>query len=258
MYNDYESFVNNITKDNIKTINFKSNRNYNSILEHVSVELGEQYLRLIEKEFNNITFENILEYVNINDVHGCPTQYTYKNKDGNNFTCSPTSLRYVYNALVILDHYKTKESNSIVEVGCGYGGLFLAICYFSKLLNIKIEHYHFVDLEPICNLISLYLDVNNNHVSINYSIHLANNYGMDINADNLFFISNYCFTEIDTIYRTQYILNLIPKCSSGFIIWQTCFNYGIDNSYEIVDVKNIEEEKPQTSPHNEKNYFVYF
>ena len=258
MYNNYATFVNNISNNNIKSINFKSNRDYNSILEHVSVELGEEYLRLIENEYKNINYENILEYVNINDKYGFPTQYTYKNKDGNSFNCSPTSLRYIYNALVILDHYKTKESNSIVEVGCGYGGLFLSICYFSKLLNISIDHYYIVDLEPIGKLISLYLNINKQHISINYSIHKASNYGMDINDNNLFFISNYCFTEIDTIYRTQYILNLIPKCSSGFIIWQTCFNYDIDNSYELVNVKHIEEEKPQTSPHNEKNYFVYF
>jgi hypothetical protein len=258
MYNDYASFVNNITNNNIKTANFKSNKQYNSILEHVSEELGEQYLRLIENEYKNINFKNILEYATMNDMYGFPKQYEYKNKDGTNFSCSPTSLRYVYNALVILEHYKTKDSTSMVEVGCGYGGLFLAICYFSNLLNIEIEHYYIVDLEPIGKLISLYLNVNNVNITIDYSIHAAANYGMDINNNNLFFISNYCFTEIDTIYRTQYILNVIPKCSSGFIIWQTCFNYDINNSYEIVDVKHIEEEKPQTSPHKEKNYFVYF
>ena len=94
---------------------------------------------------------------------------------------------------------------------------------------------------------------------INYSIHSALNYGTDINDNNLFFISNYCFTEIDEIFRNNYIINLFPKSKNGFIIWQTIFNLPIENVKLIKkDIAKIIEEEPQTATVTHKNYIVYF
>ena len=76
----------------IKTINFKSNKEYNGILEHVSRELGLKYLNLIENEFYNIDFKNISEFIEINDHYGNPIKYNYNFKD-NILLCSPSSLR---------------------------------------------------------------------------------------------------------------------------------------------------------------------
>ena len=101
----------------------------------------------------------------------------------------------------------------------------------------------------------LYKDNND----INYSIHSALNYGTDINDNNLFFISNYCFTEIDEIFRNNYIINLFPKSKNGFIIWQTIFNLPIENVKLIKkDIAKIIEEEPQTATVTHKNYIVYF
>lgn len=257
MYNNYMSFVGNITVDNIKTTNFKSNSTYNSILEHVSYEHGKEYLHLIETNYSNIEFSNVLDYFTLNDTYGYPNLYEYKNKTGTTFKCSSTSLRYVYHALLILEHYQKNTNQSIVEVGCGYGGLFLAICHFSTLLNINVKNYHIIDLDPVCKLIAAYLDINKYNITIEYKIHSSTAFGQDIDNEDMFFISNYCFTELDTVYRNNYIINLLPKCSSGFIIWQTCFGYNIDEANELLTVTHIEEERPQTSG-IQKNYFVYF
>ena len=121
----YESYTGEIYGND-----FKRNETYNAILEHVTKKMGEDYLRLIETEFP-VTFEQFYGYIALNDANGQPRTCTfYSKKFGKQFTCSPTSLRYVYHALLILQHFKECSSTEIVEVGCGYGGLCLAINYF--------------------------------------------------------------------------------------------------------------------------------
>jgi len=258
MYNSYLRYVENINFDNIKYSNFKNNPEYNGILEHVSREQGINYLNLIKKDFSDITFKQIKDFSSINDRYGEPKKETYDYVNNEDITASPTSIRYIYHALLILKHYKDNTSSEIVEVGCGYGGLFLAICFFSRILDIKIDKYYFIDLPQVCNLINNYLLINKDHISINYEIHSSNNYINKIRNTNLFFISNYCFTEITEEYRNNYIKYLLPNVSCGFIIWQTVFGFNIENAYKILKVKYIKEELPQTAPNENKNYFVYF
>jgi hypothetical protein len=261
MYTSYQNEVENIVSSN-EFNNFKTNKQYNGILEHVSFEQGNEYISLIQKtiseDFSEITFENINEYLLLNDKYGSPLQkkFMYNEKQ---ILCSPTSLRYVLHALLILKYLKYTSLTKIVEVGCGYGGLFLAINHFSKILDIKIENYYFVDLPEITKLIAKYLSMHTENIFINYYIHSAYDYGKDIKDENLFFISNYCFTEIDPEHRLKYIDNLFPKIKNGFIIWQTIFNVKIQNVNIIgKEVTKIVEEYPQTAPNDNKNYYVYF
>jgi hypothetical protein len=258
MYDSYLRYVENIKFDNIKQCNFKNNPQYNGILEHVSREYGENYLNLIKQDFSDITFKQIIDFSSINDRYGQPKKETYIYENNQEITTSPTSIRYIYHALLILKHYKDNTSSEIVEVGCGYGGLFLAICFFSRILDIKIDKYYFIDLPQVCNLIHNYLLINKDHISINYEIHSSNNYVNKISNNNLFFISNYCFTEINDEYRNNYIKYLLPNVTCGFIIWQTVFGFSIENAYKLFKVKNIKEELPQTATKQNKNYFVYF
>ena len=122
MYSNYISFLQEINSKNFNTYNFKSNKLYNLILEHVSYEQGIEYSNLIMKEFPNIMINDILKYIEINDKYGNPKLYKIQIHDII-VNCSPTSLRYIYHSLIIIDHYKKTGLNKIVEVGCGYGGL---------------------------------------------------------------------------------------------------------------------------------------
>jgi hypothetical protein len=196
MYQKYLEYLNTIDKTNFENVNFKSNQTYNGILEHVSYELGVKYLTFIENEFNNIETSHIIDFLNINDAYGFPKKYIYSFKN-NNLYCSPTSLRYIYHALVILDHYKNTNCKNFVEVGCGYGGLCLAINYFSNILNISISTYNIIDLPSVCNLISLYFDIHKSNIHSDIQIHNSNSFGAEVNNSDLFFVSNYCYTEID-------------------------------------------------------------
>jgi hypothetical protein len=261
MYEEYLNYINIINSDNIKTINFKSNKSYNDILEHVSYELGLKYLTLIESDFKEIDQKNIEEFLKINDYYGEPIKYTYNFKN-TILSCSPTSLRYIYHSLLILVHYKNSNCKNIVELGCGYGGLCLAINYFSKILNISINNYNIIDLKNVCNLINYYLDVNKKHINTKLSIYSSEFYGSEICDTDLFFISNYCYTEIDLYLNTSYSNTLLPKTKNGFIVWQ---NGGNKGSYPVNKFKEITgkipvqiiEEKPQTDSIF-MNFFVYF
>ena len=256
MYENYEKLIELLLNYDLTTVMFKNNYHYNGILEHVNYEQGIKYLELILNEFPNIFSEHIIEFVKLNDKIGFPKKYIY-NINNTQIDCSPSSLRYIYHSLLILKYYKEKKLNEIVELGCGYGGLFLAISFFSNILEINIEKYYMIDLPIVCKLISKYLELNKEFISTKYEILESTNYGSDLHSKDLFFISNYCFSEIDKIHRDLYIENLFTKINSGFVIWQTSFT-----SFEYVDkiFKNnlTSEEHPQTGNETLKNYFVYF
>jgi hypothetical protein len=263
MYNEYVNYLKNINAENIRTRDFKSNPTYNSILEHVSNQQGRQYLALITEEFPEIESGSVKQYAELNDKYGVPSKHPFRSRDGTLIYCSPTSLRYVYHALVILRHFKLTGCKSFVEVGCGYGGLFLAICFFSQIVGVEVENYHLVDFPEVGNLIQHYIQVNSSNFKVKpaWFLHDCHKYGETVpSEDGLFFISNYCFTEIDHALREKYIQTLLGKVSNGFIVWQTVFGCDIQLVNTLrKTIRGISEETPQTCPHEHApNYFVYF
>ena len=264
MYNNYNGFLQTLNIDLLNNTPFKTNTQYSGILEHVSYELGTKYLNLIQTEFPHINPETICDFLALNDKYGSPKMYSYLLGDIN-INCSPTSLRYIYHALMILNHYKNSLCENIVEVGCGYGGLCLAINFFSNLLEIKIKDYNLIDLPEPCKLIKGYLDLHKDQLHTTIKVHTADTYGENIDSNNLFFISNYCYTEIDKEHNRSYSTKLLPKTKSGFITWQNGGNKGIypvEKCKEITGkyIINIIEEKPQTDAGYGiyKNFFVFF
>jgi uncharacterized protein YkvS len=174
-------------------------------------------------------------------------------------------LRYIYHALIILTYYKKTSCKNIVEVGCGYGGLCLAINYFSKILDVTIQNYNIIDLKSVCKLISSYLELHTDTVGTTINYHESTTYGENIHNNELFFISNYCYTEIDIKHNKKYTELLLSKTTNGFLVWQNGGNncsYPIENASTILhkEIKQIEEERPQTDQGIGKfcNFFLYF
>ncbi len=249
-YTSYIAYLNSISTQDIHTTNFKRNAAYNEILEHVSYELGSDYLRIVQNAPYNMTDADVRAYVDYNDRIGDPVRGTYTGRNGTTIVASPSSLRYIYHALLIVRELASKGSRRIVEVGGGYGGLCAAIHYFAKMIGLQIESYAIIDLPAVNVLIDKYLRAIN--PAIRYSLYDAARGGEDVPGTDLFFISNYCFTEIQEQYRRAYIEKLLSKVWDGFIIWQTGL---IGLNYDIPFNKSVEEEVPQTSKY-EKNYFV--
>lgn len=230
--------------DNINNINdFKSNNTFRSILEHVSHEQGVQYLNFI-KSLTTMTENDITQYCTLNDMIGGGNKYDY-----GFITTSPSNFRYILHSHLILTHMRNIKLDNInlVEVGGGYGGLCLALNYMSNIYNIKITSYNIVDLPAMSKLQQQYLEKHSLNFPIN--IYSAFDYGKNIPINNMFLISNYCFSEISKENQNMYIKYLFPNVSHGFMVWNhiPLYNFGFEY--------NEEKEYPLTGSLNKYVYF---
>jgi hypothetical protein len=241
-YSPYANFVERICQTNDLS-NFKSNLNYTYMLEHVTTSQGSQYIDCI-KQNTSISSEEIIYFCNKNDSIGNPTRGNYDFG-----VASPTSLRYIYHAHLILTYLQSLNlpSIDIVELGGGYGGLCLAIYNFSEKYSIKINSYTIIDLPSISKLQSIYITLQN--PDLNVSFMDATTFGSNIQTSNLFFVSNYCFSEISHEFQQEYIKNLFPKVTHGFITWNHI------PVYDFGFTCKVEDERPLTL---NLNKYVYF
>ena len=249
MYQDYCNFIQSIIDSNDLT-NFKYNPNYNCIVEHLNEELGNEYLKLLVTIFKE---DDIIRFCDLNDSVGNPRKYNYTH-NGISFSGSPSSLRYLYHAHLILTYLK-KVGNlkpNLIELGGGYGGLILALNYLQYRYNVLIQSYKIIDLKNPTLLQRMYL--NNFRLSFPFETEDASSFGSEINQNkNNFLISNYAFSEFDPDTQQKYIENnLFEKVDHGFLIWndKPVFNFG--------KIYRSEPENPQTDVFRETNLYVYF
>lgn len=242
IYTIYMKYVQSILESNDLS-NFKNHPSYTYMLEHVSPICGYEYMQSIRMN-TKITMKDVISFCNLNDSLGNPTMTEYSI-----VTASPTSLRYIYMAHLILTHFKSLNLPvlDIIEIGGGYGGLSLAVHYFSEKYNVKVNSYKIIDLLPITKLQEMYISKVNPDLSLEYID--AATFGSGITNNNLCLISTYCFSEIPLELQRSYIKTLFPKVSHGFIAWNNIPIY--DFGYTC----RIEDEIPNTAPNNR---FVYF
>ncbi len=217
---------------------FKSDPRYNYVLEHVSVDQANQYLQLIKNEFAQFYAEEksvLLSLSLENDKYGRPNK-SYIQGFG---PCSPTNLRYLYQALLILEYIASEDIKEvdIIEIGGGYGGLSLFLHHLCDFhVETKIKSYTIFDIPEICELQRRYLNI--------HDIELADQTAIKKNS---FLISNYGFSELPLDIRQDYTNRVIqPYTSHGFLAWNH------SDLYEFVEGKEIssEVERPLTGSTN--------
>jgi hypothetical protein len=234
IYEKYEKYVKYmLVTGDIQS--FKSNTEYTYMLEHVQHNSGKEYLNLI-RAHSPISLDVVIDFCSKNDSIGAPIRYEFAFGDA-----SPTSLRYLYHAHLILTHFKEVANGkpiNIVEVGGGYGGLCLAISNVAHLYGLDIRSYSIVDLPTISKFQRLYLS----HFVLNFSVefYTSEQFGADIPGDNLFLISNYCFSELSAGLREKYVAALFPKVAHGFLAWNEI------PVYDFGKVCEVEDEVPAT------------
>jgi len=233
--------------------NFKSDPNYQYMLEHVNKQHADEYFRLIKSEFNMLYTYYKNEFIDIihqNDVYGQPSLVHF-----HSFSCSGTNLRYLYHALLIIQHIQHLRLNDInfIEIGGGYGGLCFFIHKLCELFNIQINSYTIFDLDYIIDLQRLYLKQHKYNITTSTLEYLTQqNTFVPIRHDS-FLISNYAFSEISQDLQDAYIDNIIePYVTHGFMCWNRIPIYPfIKNNKNFI----IESEKPLTG---EFNWFIRF
>ena len=177
---------------------FKNHPAYTHVLEHVSYEEGQQYLKEID-----IDYLDKLQEVKQNDSIGEPTTYEYPSVG----TISPTTIRYVKNTSDIINKFGT-SFDSIVEIGGGYGGLCKVMSSF-----IKFDQYLLLDLEE-CNLLSRKYLSHFDLPTMSYRSEEIDE--IDENFDLL--ISNYAFSECHKEVQLDYINRFIKKSNNFYIM----------------------------------------
>ena len=177
---------------------FKSHTAYRHVLEHVSFEEGQQYLKEID-----IDYLDKLEEVKENDSLGSPVIYEYPSVG----EISPTTIRYIKNTSDIINKFGN-SFDSIVEIGGGYGGLCKVLSSF-----IKFEQYLLLDLEE-CNLLSRKYLSHFNLPTLSYRSEEIDE--IDENFDLL--ISNYAFSECHKEVQQDYIERFIKKSNNFYIM----------------------------------------
>ena len=261
-YQSYQSYLQTVVQEPYTQWSFKQHPLYLEILENVGKEYGIQYLYLIEQEYPMVTFEILRKYVNINDKYGSANKMIFTTRDHRLLYCSPSSLRYVYHALILLTKFQASGCQHIVELGCGYGGLCLAVQILAPLFtDLCLGSYVMIDLPEAGALTRAYLQVHQPHISTEIKIidDVSTFPDASTTFSSYFLVSNYCFSALSHEWQFKYRVHLVNHCSHGWITWQTCFGDTIEN-YRFVLGKqgDVIEEKPQTAPPDIKNYWIHF
>lgn len=240
-------YNNEITKDTIS--DFKNNKNIQAILSNESSSISLNTLKYIVKNHNKIleTYYTEIKKYNIGVNNSELSTH-------NNYTLWNKSIENMFWSINLLEYIKKigKKEIRIVEVGCGFGDVYIFTNMFSELYNIKIK-YTIIDLKDWIKKVKQYLSVNNIDISnitfINYE-DLCNSKKTE--KYDVFF-SKSAYSELNGYIRQFYIDNVVSKCNYIYIVWNylwsACREHGVDeyfkdkcniekiNSYDIVITK---------------------
>lgn len=241
-YTNYLKMIENVCKFEDLTY-FKSHPDYTYVLEHTGQGDGLEYLNLIKKR-TKIAEAEIKAFCSLNDSIGNPHKVNF-----GFVNTAPSNLRYIFHSHLILSHISSLKLPvlNIVEVGGGYGGLALCLDFFSKSYGVRINSYTIVDLKAPNDLQRLYVSKVNPKMKVDFVDGAS--FGKDIELQDAFLISNYCFSELDDERREQYEKNLFSKVAHGFMCWNMIplYNFG----FNVRD----ETEYPLTGDFNKYVYF---
>ena len=255
----YKRYINTIKANLLLDKNdwyFKADSSYRNILEHVSFDQGIQFLSVIKEKYNNVFVNHkdyLIELCNLNDLYG----KTFKLKFNDFAECSPTNLRYILHALLIIEYMRKISLNNvnIVEIGGGYGGEALFISKLAPLFNVDISSYTIIDLHEASLLAEKYLKAHNINAK---TTQLSNCVTLH---ENSFLISNYALSELTLELQKEYVDQVLyPYVSHGFLTWNNRNVFAGDFYEKFVTSKSVYKtsEFPQTNLRDHSNSYVYF
>lgn len=216
--------------------NFRRNRIYRQVLEHVSFYLGKEYLEEIP-----VSFLEKIELIKENDIWGNPKLCEYPSIG----KISPTTLRYTKVLTDLLTLFKELDNLNICEIGVGYGGQCRVINSMSSP-----NKYTLVDIKPVLMLTQRYLD---NYILNSPVCYKTMNELETKNYDLV--ISNYAFSELRRNIQDVYLNKIILNSKKGYITFNEItpeyFNsYKREELIDIIPNSRIIEEKPLTHSKN--------
>ena len=234
---------------------FKSDPRYQVVLEHVTQEQGEQFIRQVQTEYPDLwpaVFERLPDIVAENDRYGAPSAAPCSL----GFTCSPTNLRYVSQALRLWTHaYEVGMTRMhVVEIGGGYGGLALYVHRLASLFpTVNLDWYTIVDLPEAVAVQDVMLGaLGVPAMTVDGLDEVALAWCLEESKAPKFLFSAYAFSEFDADTRAWYEQRVARRCVHGVVIWN--FRYGVHGFgkvlggpvYQFVDAPlRVEPDRPE-------------
>jgi putative sugar O-methyltransferase len=205
----YEKAVNKILKSKFRLKRFRRIYDYRKIVETVTFEQGEEYLKRIE--YLGLPLTSDFSKFFMNDIFGKPTRYRYPIIG----KVSPTTLRYISIAMELKKLFGDGLKGKFVEIGVGYGGQVSILKDF-----FKISEYGIYDLEDVQELTARYLT----------RIGKVDDIKMCSLVDNSIVrwdlvISNYAFSELPSDLQKIYVEKVLSKSDRGYLV----MNSGMTN-----------------------------
>jgi len=240
MKDGYVKIVETASKDEDIFKNFKRDKNYTGILEHVSQQQGQMYVNEIK---DSLILDNISKF-KINDKLGNPKTYTY----GNYGVLSPTTLRYIKVLQDLKNNYPINGDN-IIEIGCGYGGQYTVL---NQLF--KPQKYTFVDLPEVLSLIEKYLTTLN--VVGDFEFINGKDETVEYDKEYDLVISNYAISECNKNVQKYYIENILSKSKHGYITHNQFNGYSLNEFINIIKSFGNEVTVTAESPLTGKNNVI--
>ncbi len=222
---------------------FKTVPEYTQILEHTSVEYGQNYIDIIKRDNPQLLSEENLKKFKTNDNYGGSTPHDY-----GDFTIAPSTLRYIKVLSDIINTFGDLNGFRIAEIGGGYGGQ-------CKIINdyFDIKDYHIMDIPEANALTARYLNTLKVKNFRNSSFD-----ELEVEEYDLI-ISNYAYTELDRGLQDVYKTNIIDGSDNGYITCNFIIHFAAGGNFdtysknELLDLKGNTEvlaEEPLTSPTN--------
>ena len=222
---------------------FKTVPEYTQILEHTSVEYGQNYIDIIKRDNTHLLNEENLNKFKTNDNHGGSITHDY-----GEFTIAPSTLRYIKVLSDLINTFGDLNGFRIAEIGGGYGGQCKVITdYFD------IKDYHIMDIPEANALTERYL----NTLGVkNFRNSSFDELGVE---EYDLVISNYAYTELDRGLQDVYKTNIIDGSANGYITCNFIIHFAAGGKFdtyskdELLALKGDTEtltEEPLTAPTN--------
>lgn len=238
----YAQVVYDALKSQKKFDNFKMNKTYRGILEHVTKEQGRSYIEILNSRNDQILEDGLLTVLKSDSI-GNPQKYSYQ---GIKIPLSPTTLRYLKVASDLKLLFGSKLG-CVAEIGGGYGGQALVN---DQLLDVR--HVRIFDLPIVNKLINRYLNSYLFHGA--YETTFINN-----ESENKYdlAISNYAFSELPEMVQRIYIKKVLSKSSRGYLTMNSGLGgkrssgkLSIGELKDLLPEFEVFEENPLTSQFN--------
>jgi hypothetical protein len=236
----YTRSVKNALTSEARLVNFRADADYQKVLEHVSIALGQQYLNHIVSEYKAEPYPVFTLLSKLSEF-GNPTVHNFSGIG----PVSPTILRYVKVAYELNSLFGNLSQVKIGEIGVGFGG---QAAVLDKLFGVT--DYVAFDLPEVLSLFEIFLTRTDSRITPRL---VDGRKPESVSLDLV--LSNYAFSELSRSSQDAYLENVILGSKSGYMIWNNLSSkhldgYTLRELISLIPGSRVLKEIPRTDKAN--------